>query len=510
LTHNRVANSRNYYFWPHLIFSSLNGIVQLMLIFAIVLYFLVTLGIGFYAARRVKNTGDFINAGRNLHPAMNAAALFALWFGSETIFGASSEFAEHGFIGVIEDPLGGVLCLLLVGLFFSRKMYRLNIYTIGDLFKARFGERIEILSSFLMILSFLGYVAAQIVALGLISQTLLDVTLTQGILMSFIIVVTYTFIGGMWAVSITDFLQSILIIAGLVAIAWYVTQIVGGVAPVLDSLTPEQKRILPENTPIDWVNWISAWLVLGFGSIVSQDIFQRVNAARSEDAAYTSSIAGGLMYLVFSMLPLYLITAIRIIDPSLLEGDLQLALPQLVLKTMPMWLQILFFGSLLSAIMSTCSGALLAPASLLSENIIKPLFNKKSANDVQDSGVTDSIDDKKLLWITRASVIMIGVVSLILAFGSQNIFDLVGEASVFGLVSIFVPFVATLFWGFQDKIGAVMSMLLGSVVWFYCAFMTETAINPLMPGFIASIIGLGIGYYLPRWMPAMARLNVYL
>ena len=139
-----------------------------MLIVCIVLYFIATLAIGFYASRKVKTTGDFINAGRSLHPAVNTAALFALWFGSETIFGASAQFAEHGLIAIIEDPLGGVLCLLLMGFFFSRRLYRLNIYTIGDLFRKHYGPKIEILSAILMVFSFVGYAAAQIVALGLL------------------------------------------------------------------------------------------------------------------------------------------------------------------------------------------------------------------------------------------------------------------------------------------------------------------------------------------------------
>ena len=118
-----------------------------MLVIFIILYFLATLAIGFYASRKVQTAGDFINTGRNLHPAINTAALFALWFGSETIFGASAQFAEHGLIGVIEDPLGGVLCLLLVGFFFSRKLYQLNIYTIGDLFSKHYGPKVEMLSN---------------------------------------------------------------------------------------------------------------------------------------------------------------------------------------------------------------------------------------------------------------------------------------------------------------------------------------------------------------------------
>ena len=455
-----------------------------MLIGAIIIYFLLTLGIGFYASRRVHNAGDFINAGRNLHPALNTAALFALWFGSETVFGASSEFAKHGIRGIIEDPLGGVLCLLLVGFFFSRKLYRLNLYTIGDLFRRSYGPKVEKLSTVLMIVCFIGYAAAQIVALGLLMQTLLDIELHWGMIISVTIVMLYTFTGGMWAISVTDFMQSVLIVSGLLAITWYVTKMLGGVQHVLSSITPEQTRILPDNTITDWLNWISAWMVLGFGSIASQDIFQRINSARSEQAAFTSTISGAIIYLIFSMLPLYLITAIKLFDPGLLLGDLQLTLPHFVIHEMPVWLQILFFGSLMSAIMSTCSGALLAPASLLSENIIKPQLKEK-------------LSDRSFLAVTRMCVIIISVLSFILAMGKQNIFELVSESSVIGLVTIFVPFVAALFFDHTHSNAAIASMMTGTAVYIIFRFFLITEINPLLPGFCASILGLFLGQMLP-------------
>lgn len=456
-----------------------------MLIVFIIGYFLVTLAIGFYASRRVRSAGDFINAGRNLHPAMNTAALFALWFGSETVFGASSEFAQHGFSGVIEDPLGGVLCLLLVGLFFSKKLYRLNIYTIGDLFRERYGPYVEMVSTILMIISFIGYAAAQIVALGLLSQTLLHVSLETGMLISTSIVVVYTFWGGMWAVSVTDFIQSIIIVAGLVAISFYITDQAGGTAQVWQTLTPEQKNIFPEHTWTGWANWCAAWLVLGFGSIASQDIFQRVNSARSEEAAYTSTLAGAGLYLVFSLIPLYLVTAIRTIDPSSAAGDFQLMLPQYILGNVPVWLQILFFGSLMSAIMSTCSGALLAPASLLSENLIKPNLGQQ-------------LSDRAFLFLTRLSVALISLAALLLAYDNQNIFDLVGEASAIGLVTIFVPFVATLFFGCRHRPAAMLSMVAGTAVYCIFRFLVETDVNPLIHGFLAGILGYLAGYVFPR------------
>jgi len=184
--------------------------------------------------------------------------------------------------------------------------------------------------------------------------------------------------------------------------------------------------------------------------------------------------------LVFSMLPLYLVTAIHLINPELMKGDLQLALPQLVLSTMPVWLQVLFFGSLMSAIMSTCSGALLAPASIFSENIIKPNIGKQ-------------LSDKDFLFMTRISVIVISLAALLLATGKQNIFELVGEASVIGLVTIFVPFVAALFWNYSNSTGAMVSMIAGTLVYIFFRYIYNTELNPLIPGLTAAIAGLLAG-----------------
>ncbi len=453
-----------------------------MLIFSIICYLAITVAVGFYANSKISGDTDFINAGRNLHPAVNAFALFALWFGSETLFGASAEFAEGGFLGVIEDPFGGVLCLLLVGFVYSRKMYRLNILTIGDVFEQKFGEKIEILASFLMILSFVGYIAAQLLALGLLLTVLFGISLPVAVVVSALVVTTYTIAGGMLAVSLTDFIQSIMIIVGLIAIAIFITNKAGGVSAIVASVPEEHWKFFPENNSKDWVNWFASWTVLGFGSIVSQDIFQRVNSARSEKAAYYSSITGALIYAVIAFIPIFIIMGIKLVYPSYAEGDLQLSLPQMVLNHLPMGLKILFFGSVVSAILSTASGAILAPASLMSENILKPLFYKEASH-------------KQLLFVTRMSILGLTIFSIILALGSQKIYELVGESSVFGLVSIFVPFTAALFFNYTNKTGAVASMVLGTAVWSYFRFFDETEINPLVYGTLASLGGLLLGYF---------------
>jgi solute:Na+ symporter, SSS family len=457
-----------------------------MLIFFVVAYFIITILVGFYANKKIQGGSDFINAGRNLHPAVNAFALFALWFGSETLFGASSEFAEGGLRNVIEDPFGGILCLLLVGFFYSKRMYRLNVLTIGDLFEMRFGKSIEIIASLLMVISFLGYIAAQLLALAIMLKILLGLSIPMGIVISALIVVMYTMAGGMLAVSLTDFIQSIMIIIGLLAILIYVSVQAGGVNTIFDSIPDNYWKILPEPTWTDRINWVAAWCVLGLGSIVSQDIFQRVNSARSEKAAYYSSITGAFIYGIIAFMPMFLLMGIKLLHPEYATGDLQYTLPQMVMEKLPLSLKILFFGSVISAILSTCSGAILAPASLLSENIYRPLFH-------------DGEDDQKLLLVTRLSILVVTILAIIISFGSESIYDLVGEASAFGLVSIFLPYTAALFWNYDNKGGAIGSMLLGTLVWAYFRFISPTDINPIVYGTIGTIAGMLLGHVCDRF-----------
>ncbi len=452
----------------------------------VILYLLLTLAAGFFASRYVKTSSDFVQAGRRLHPAMNAAALFALWFGSETIFGASSEFVKHGLSGVIEDPFGGVLCLILFAAFFAKKLYNLNLVTIGDLFRNAYGQKVELIAGLFMLITFFGYVAAQMVALSIILNALIPALgMTNGIIICSIIVTAYTFVGGMWAVSITDFIQSIFIVAGLIMLCLFLIEQAGGITPILAAAPEGFYNFLPPANATDITNWIAAWLTLGLGSIPSQDIFQRVNSARSAKAAVYSTYLGALLYLLFALLPLFIALAAHKLYPeSKFEDDAQSVIPILVLNHTPLFVQVLFFGSLLSAIMSTCSGALLAPASILSENIIKPLMK-------------NSKQDKQFLWILRLSVILISIVSLCIAINQGNIFDLVAQSSILGIVSLLTPMIAALFFNSTHKVGAILSMFLGMGAYILFEYYYPLKIASFVPALGISILAMLSVYFYP-------------
>lgn len=450
----------------------------------IILYILITVVIGVFASRFIHSSSDFLSASRRLPLVFNASALFAFWFGSETVLGASSEFIQHGLLGVIEDPFGGFLCLMLFGLVFVRPLYRKNILTLGDLFRGVYGDKIERLSSFLMILSFFGYAAAQIIALGILFHTIFGMDELVGRLLSAAIVMVYTTAGGMWSISITDFIQSLMIVIGLVCIAIFLFGMVDA-ERLFQSDNPHFFDFTPVNHPdISFMDYLAAWCALGLGSLASQDIFQRANAARSENIAVYSTYLGAGLYLVFAMIPLLLGLMVFQLAPESVTEDTQQALTSMISKYTPMWLQVLFYGALTSAIFSTCSGALLAPSSLLAENLLKPIFYP-------------SASDRQLLRLSRWSVIVITILATLLALMSESIYDLVSQSSILGMVSILVPLYAALFHAESQKpLGALLSMTVGLGVYVLFVLFPLETVPSMYLGFGASVAGLLVGNWL--------------
>lgn len=443
-----------------------------MLLFILV-YLLSNLAIGAWAARRVRSARDFALAGRRLPLLLASTALFATWFGAETILGAPSEFLEHGLIGIVEDPLGAALCLFLVGIFYARPLYKLNILTFCDFFGIRFGEKSEVLSALLIIPSYFGWIAAQMVAFGLVWKQVTGMELWTGILLCAAVVIVYTWMGGLWAVSITDFVQTVLIIGGLVFIAATLTGRAGGLGATLSSLSPDQMRLWPEPGWLPSLEYLAAWITIGLGSIPQQDIFQRVMAAKSASTAVRAAILSGFMYLSVGLIPLLIAMAGRAIHQGPI-ADFQEFLPALINDSMPLFLRILFFGALLSAIMSTSSGAILAPATVLAENLLKKRFR--------------NLRDQQLLRLMRLSVAGIALLSAAMALYQGNIFDLVSQSSAFSLVCLFWPLSLGLFSKKGGLRAANTSMLGGLLVWLPCEIL-GTDIPAILLGLGGSILG---------------------
>src|SRR6185503_1199658 len=353
-----------------------------MLITSVAVYLLVTIGIGLWAAQRVHNAKDYIVAGRSLPIYMNTATVFATWFGAETVLSVSAEFAKSGLNGIIADPFGSSMCLVIVAVFFARAFYRMDLLTIGDFYRKRYGKTMELATSVVIAISYLGWTAAQLTALGLAFSILSGgaISLPVGIVLGAVIVLGYTIWGGMWSVAMTDFFQSVMIIAGVGIIAWVVGDMAGGPAKVIAAAAQEGRfQFFPSGGTKEWLAFFTAFITLAIGSIPQQDVFQRVTSAKDEKTAIAGTLLGGLVYFVFAFLPIFIVYAGLMIDPSLANllkaedaRETQRILPEFILGKTPLWVQVLFFGALLSAILSTASGAIIAPTSLITENVIRP------------------------------------------------------------------------------------------------------------------------------------------
>ena len=361
-------------------------------------------------------------------------------------------------------------------------MYRMGVLTIGDVFKRAFGKQVEFFATVFMVPVFFGYVAAQLVALSLIFGTVTDLSLIEGILVSAGIVVVYTFLGGMWAVSITDFIQTLMIVIGLVFVSMMISNEAGGVGEILSQAPEGTFQFFPDAGINAWVNYLGAWIILGLGSIPSQDIYQRVMSSKSEKVAVQSTYLAGGFYLTFGLLPLFIALGAKVLYPELYFENKQMLLPSMVLAHGGLPVQIIFFGALISAVMSTASSGLLAPAALISENLVRPLFKGK-------------LKDKYLLWILRINVLLVAIVSTFMASRDSNIYELVAGASILLLVSLFAPLTAGLYWKKASRMGAILSMIIGMITNLICDEM-ELAVDSHIYGLLASIFAMIMGSFL--------------
>ena len=466
------------------------------LVVSVLVYLAVTIAIGLYATRFVSNSKDYLVAGRSLPLYMTTATVFATWFGAETVLSVSATFVQDGLGGIPADPFGATFCLIFVALFFARAFYRMDLLTIGDFYKKRYGKGVEVLTSIAVTLSYLGWTSAQLTALGIVFNSLSQgaIPLNQGILLGAVIVLIYTTLGGMWSVALTDLFHSVVIFLGLIYVAALASGMAGGFGAVIAHASDANKfSFWPTGGSKEWFAFVAAWATLAIGSIPQQDVFQRVTSAKDESTAVRGSLLGAGAYFAFAFVPMFLAYAALMVNPEMVNGllkqggrEIQLILPNFVLLHTPMFAQVMFFGALLSAILSTASGALLAPTGLFTENVLKPLFGDMS--------------DKRFLLTLRVVLVLFTAGVLVFALNNTStMYEMVQNAYKVTLVGAFVPLVCGIYWARASTQGALLSALAGLAVWAICeSFFPEAVVPPQIVGLIASAIGMVAGSLAPQ------------
>lgn len=423
---------------------------QQFVLTGVMIYMIAMLAVGYYSSRKIKVFADFMVAGRRLGYWLATATLIATWFGAGSCMGASGTVYADGIIGVVSDPFAAGLSLILAGIFYVGFLRRMNLLTVTDIFGIYYSKKAEIFASILMVPVYVGWLGSQMVAIGYILNVLTGMDTTLGIILGSGVVIIYTYQGGMWAVTLTDFLQIIFVFIGLIAMTPIILGDVGGISNLFANTPKEALDFYPKDAGYDvWVPYMGQWLLMGLGCIVGQDLIQRSLSSRNEKIARNSAITAGIVYILMGLMPITIGLAGRILMPGL--EDSEMLMPSMAMKYLSPFMIVLFVGALISAIMSSADSSLLAAVSLSTENI---LFRILKVND----------DNVKLKY-AKYTTLIISVLSLGVALTVKEIYDLMVNSWATLWVGIFAPVTFALYWKKANNLAAWVSMISGTSVW---------------------------------------------
>jgi SSS family transporter len=480
----------------------------------IIIYILGILAVGFFAGRKVKGISDFLVAGRRLPLWMATGTLLATWFGAGSSMGVAATVFSSGIGSVIADPFAASISLILAGIFIVGLLRKLKCLTVTDIIERRFGKWAGIYASIWMVPVYVGWLGAQVLGMGTILHVLLGIDIVLGSWIGAAIVLIYTVVGGMWAVTMTDLIQVSLIIIGLFVIVPQAVSMAGG----FDMVFSEQNVRLSElslsyaanATEGGWVYYIGQWIIMGFGCMVGQDLVQRSLASRNERIAISSSIISGFLYLGIALVPITIGFAARIvlakngITVDSMGGEAALenqVLPRMAVITLgqfnPIFLTV-FLSALISAIMSSADSSLLAASSLVSNNVLRSIYPR--------------VSDATLLHITRITTVVLLIVATVLALSVESIYALMKNCWASQLVVVFLPVIISLYFKKASKYTCWAVMSTSTFIWLVYCFVGAVGIegsfveimgsdefdivltNGAVYGFIAGIIAFITSY----------------
>ncbi|MEP3331062.1 sodium:solute symporter family protein [Sedimentitalea sp.] len=462
------------------------------------IYMLLLLAVGWWASKRVSDEADFLVAGRRLGLPLMVGALVATWFGAGTTMGASGATYLFGVQGVVFDPFGAALCLVLLGVFFARVVRRSKFMTLVDFFESRYNSKVAGLSALVMLIAEMGWIGALLVGFGSIITFFTGIPLAWGIGISTLVLIAYTVMGGMYAVTMTDSVQIAVVTVSMIAIFVIVMGLpeVGGWDYILSNdpshnwMGINQWDFFPTSEAradaelgnagfnyytghMGWFYWLAAIMAVGVGSIAAQDVNQRLMSAKSENVGVASAIVSGIVYIILGMIPVILGVAAFKLYPDM-EFDVVQNQMLLVMAAdyLPTGLVIIFVCGLVAALMSSAAAATLAGASIVGYNGGKMLNPNIS-------------DEASLRW-TRIFVPVVACVSLVIALKFEVIYNLMVAAWTLLLVSNFVPYACGFFWKKANSAGALAAMIGGFLGWiagfYYYLPITSEANTGVVPG----------------------------
>jgi SSS family solute:Na+ symporter len=390
-----------------------------LLLWALLFYLLILLGLAFFLSSRMETEEDFLVGGRKFNLWLTTFCLFATWFGAGTLITATDEVARVGLRVTALEPYGAGMCLILAGVFFAKPLWEMKLMTYGDFFREKYGKRVELISVFLNIPIYVGWIAVQIVSLSNILAVFFPVPVWAFILGISLFACILTVSGGLVSVSITDSFQLFIIIIGLFYLFY---KIVGGnthgLSEMLSLVPSKMKVLIPHDKLSDVFSWFGVFSISALGNMTGQDLGQRIFSAKDAATAKRGCYLAGLGYLLIGSIPVFLgLTASQTLGNY--QGSV---IPNLIATYLDPITAVLLTVTIVSAVISTITSALLAPSSMLSHNYLKHIFKSQST-----------------LFLAKVGVVIITMISVITAFAGENVYSLLEGSYAIGFVGFFVP-----------------------------------------------------------------------
>ena len=466
-------------------------------IFSLALYFIVMLGIGFYAYK--KSTSDvsgYMLGGRNLSPSVTALSAGASdmsgWMlmglpGAMYLSGLSSAWIGIGLI------IGAYLNYLIVA-------PRLRSYTelandsitLPDFFENRFNDDkrvLRVISSIVIIVFFTLYTSSGVVAGGKLFESSFGLSYELGLYVTAGVVVVYTLFGGFLAVSLTDFVQGCIMFLALVLVPFVVLSEVGGISNAVATVEQINPSLLSFASGVSILGVISA-MAWGLGYFGQPHIIVRFMAIRSVKDLPTARRIG-MSWMIVSLIGALATGFVGVVYVNQTGTELKDAETIFILLSQVLFHPLIagfLLAAILAAIMSTISSQLLVTSSSLTEDIYKAFFNQQASQ-------------KTLVTVGRISVLAVALLAIFLAYDrDSSILSLVSNAWA-GFGAAFGPVVIlSLYWSRMTKQGALAGIISGAVtvlLWIYLPISVNgdslsSLMYEIVPGFIIATLAIVI------------------
>ena len=419
--------------------------------------------VGAYAGSKKESASmtDVMLAGRSLPIGIATLTMGATWVGGGFINGTAEAAAASGLVWV-QAPWGYALSLIIGGLFFARKMRRYEFKTMLDPLEQRFGKRMAAVLFLPALTGEIFWTAAILMALGTTFGTVLGLATTPAIILSAIIAIAYTALGGLWAVALTDVVQIILLIGGLFLVVPFTLDTVGGWDTVWTTYQAKKgaaASFFPsvEALGVYYWNWWDYALLLVFGGLPWQVYFQRVLASKDENTAVKLSLFAGVFCLV-AAIPAGMIGIVGDVADWAAMGlsappDSASTLPHVIRYLTNPWVATIGLGAVAAAVMSSADSSILSASSMATWNVYRPLINP-------------AITTEKLAKILKGCIWIVGVTATILALNINSIYDLWFLCSDFVYCLLFPPLVCALFDKKANTYGAIAGFIVAFILRF--------------------------------------------